>query len=45
MTIKDQQVVLIHPSSVIAHRPNFVLFNEFAITKKNYMRVCSRVDV
>lgn len=44
MTIKDQQVVLIHPSSILSHKPNFVLFNEFAITKKNYMRTCTRVD-
>ena len=36
--VKDSQVVVIHPSSVLTYRPNFVLYHELVLTKKNYMR-------
>jgi len=38
LTVKDNQVVYIHPSSVIDSRPEWVLFEEFALTTKNYIR-------
>lgn len=38
LTIKDSQVVAIHPSCVLAHKPIFVLYHELVLTKKNYMR-------
>lgn len=28
----------IHPSSVLDHKPDWVLYNEFVLTKKNYIR-------
>ena len=40
MTIKDNQVVGIHPSSVLDHRPDFVLYHDFVLTKNNYIRTC-----
>lgn len=38
LTVKDNQLVHIHPSSVIDHKPEWVLFEEFALTTKNYIR-------
>ncbi len=38
LTAKDSQVVVIHPSSVLAYRPEYVLYHELVLTKKNYMR-------
>ena len=40
MTIKDSQVVAIHPSSVLDHRPEFVLYHDFVLTKRNFIRTC-----
>ena len=36
--VKDSQVVAIHPSCVLSHKPLFVLYHELVLTKKNYMR-------
>lgn len=38
LTVKDNQIVYIHPSSSIDGRPQWVLFEEFALTSKNYIR-------
>lgn len=38
LTIEDNQIVAIHPSSVLDHKPDWVLYNEFVLTKKNYIR-------
>lgn len=38
LTAKDSQVVIIHPSSVLAYRPEYVVYHELILTKKNYMR-------
>jgi len=38
LTLKDDQVVIIHPSSVIDHKPEWVLYNEFVLTSRNYIR-------
>ena len=38
MTVKDDQIVAIHPSSVIDHKPEWVLYNEFMLTNRNYIR-------
>ncbi|KAJ5764472.1 Pre-mRNA-splicing factor ATP-dependent RNA helicase PRP43 [Penicillium manginii] len=37
-TIKDNQSVLLHPSTVLAHDAEWVLYNEFVLTTKNYIR-------
>lgn len=38
LTVKDQQVVAIHPSSVIDSKPAWVLFQDFVLTSRNYVR-------
>ena len=41
LTVKDSQVVAIHPSCILNHKPLFVLYHELVLTKKNFMRtVC-----
>jgi len=46
LTVKDNQIVYMHPSSVIDSEPDWLLFEEFALTTKNYIRTVSvtRVD-
>lgn len=43
MTIKDNQTVLLHPSTVLAHEAEWVLYNEFVLTTKNYIRTVTAV--
>lgn len=43
MTIKDNQNVLLHPSTVLAHDAEWVLYNEFVLTTKNYIRTVTAV--
>jgi len=42
-TLKDNQVVSLHPSSVLSDRPEWVVFNEFVLTTKNYIRTVTSV--
>ena len=42
-TVKDQQVVALHPSCALNDRPEWVVFNEFVLTTKNYIRTCTGV--
>lgn len=44
MTVKDNQIVLIHPSTAIEHKPEWVLYHEFVLTSKNYIRTVSEID-
>ncbi|RUS20395.1 P-loop containing nucleoside triphosphate hydrolase protein [Endogone sp. FLAS-F59071] len=43
LTVKDNQIVRLHPSSCLAHQPEWVLYNEFVLTSKNYIRTCTDV--
>ncbi|RUP51886.1 P-loop containing nucleoside triphosphate hydrolase protein [Jimgerdemannia flammicorona] len=43
LTVKDNQIVKLHPSSCLDHRPEWVLYNEFVLTTKNYIRTCTEV--
>lgn len=43
LTVKDQQVVAIHPSSVIDSKPQWILFQEFVLTTRNFVRTLSTV--
>ena len=38
LTIKDNQIVQLHPSTCLDHKPEWVLYNEFVLTTKNYVR-------
>lgn len=43
LTIKDNQPVGIHPSSCLSHQPEWVMYNEFVLTTKNYIRTVTEV--
>lgn len=45
LTIKDNQLVYIHPGSVVNSRPEWVIFEEFALTTKNYIRTVTVTNV
>jgi len=44
-TVKDSQVVILHPSvSMQNHKPDWVLYNEFVLTSKNYIRTVTEIQ-
>ncbi|XP_033756621.1 putative pre-mRNA-splicing factor ATP-dependent RNA helicase PRP1 [Pecten maximus] len=43
LTVKDSQIVQLHPSTCLDHKPEWVLYNEFVLTTKNYIRTVSDV--
>lgn len=43
LTVKDNQQVDLHPSSALEHKPEWVIFNEFVMTSKNYIRTVSDI--
>lgn len=43
ITVKDNQNVLLHPSTVLSHEAEWVLYNEFVLTTKNYIRTVTAV--
>lgn len=43
LTVKDNQVVALHPSTCLDHKPEWVLYNEFVLTSKNYIRTVTEV--
>lgn len=45
LTVKDNQLVSIHPGSVIISRPEWVIFEEFALTTKNFIRTVTVSNV
>lgn len=44
LTIKDNQEVLIHPSSVLTFNSEWVIYNEFVLTSKNYIRTVTSIN-
>lgn len=42
-TVKDEQKVLIHPSCGIERAPEWVIYNEFVLTSKNYIRTVTTI--
>ncbi|KAI9866803.1 MAG: DEAH-box ATP-dependent RNA helicase prp43 [Trichoglossum hirsutum] len=42
-TVKDNQDVLLHPSTVLGQDSEWVLYNEFVLTTKNYIRTVMAV--
>lgn len=42
-TVKDNQDVLIHPSSVLGQDSEWVIYNEFVLTTKNYIRTVTGI--
>eukprot|EP00928_Gymnodinium_smaydae_P072633 TRINITY_DN55969_c0_g1_i1.p1 TRINITY_DN55969_c0_g1~~TRINITY_DN55969_c0_g1_i1.p1 ORF type:complete len:723 (-),score=146.68 TRINITY_DN55969_c0_g1_i1:118-2286(-) len=43
LTIRDNQVVALHPSTNIQHKPEWVVYNEFVLTSKNFVRTVTQV--
>ncbi|KAG8033861.1 hypothetical protein G9C98_008342 [Cotesia typhae] len=43
LTIKDNQMVQLHPSSCLDHKPEWVIYNEFVLTTKNYIRTVTDI--
>jgi len=41
VTVRDQQVVNIHPSSQLKHKPEWIIYNELVLTERNYVRTVS----
>jgi pre-mRNA-splicing factor ATP-dependent RNA helicase DHX15/PRP43 len=42
-TVKDEQSVLLHPSTVLSVDAEWVVYNEFVLTTKNYIRTVTSV--
>jgi pre-mRNA-splicing factor ATP-dependent RNA helicase DHX15/PRP43 len=43
VTVKDNQVVALHPSCGLEGQPEWVLFNEFVLTTRPYIRTVSEI--
>lgn len=43
VTVKDNQSVLLHPSTVLGVEADWVVYNEFVLTTKNYIRTVTAV--
>ena len=45
MIVKDNQVVAVHPSSTYDGRPEFLLYQDFVLTSRNFIRVVKFIVV
>ncbi|KAG0585058.1 hypothetical protein M758_3G254900 [Ceratodon purpureus] len=43
LTVKDNQMVHLHPSSCLDHKPEWVIYNEFVLTTRNFIRIVTDV--
>ncbi|GFZ13654.1 RNA helicase family protein [Actinidia rufa] len=43
LTVKDKQVVHLHPSNCLGHKPDWVIYNEFVLTTRNFIRTVTDV--
>nr|DAD38331.1 TPA_asm: hypothetical protein HUJ06_008972 [Nelumbo nucifera] len=43
LTVKDNQVVHLHPSNCLDHKPEWVVYNEFVLTRRNFIRTVTDV--
>lgn len=43
LTLKDEQVVMIHPSTVLDNKPQWIMYNEFVLTSRNYVRTVTHI--
>jgi len=43
LTVKDNQVVALHPSAGMDKKPEWVLYNEFVLTSKSYIRTVTEI--
>lgn len=45
LTAKDNQIVSIHPSSVLDSKPPWILFQDFVLTSRNFVRSVTTVRI
>lgn len=43
LTVKDNQVVFLHPSTCLDEKAEWVLYNEFVLTTKQYIRTVTAI--
>ncbi|KAJ0453624.1 putative RNA helicase [Helianthus annuus] len=43
LTVKDNQVVHLHPSNCLDRKPEWVIYNEYVLTSRNFIRTVSEV--
>ncbi|XP_060961217.1 probable pre-mRNA-splicing factor ATP-dependent RNA helicase DEAH2 [Cannabis sativa] len=43
LTVKDNQVVHLHPSNCLDHKPDWVIYNEYVLTSRNFIRTVTDV--
>ncbi|CAL5433423.1 unnamed protein product [Camellia sinensis] len=43
LNMKDNQVVHLHPSNCLDHKPEWVIYNEFVLTSRNFIRTVTGV--
>ena len=43
VVVRDNTTVAIHPSAMMKSKPAFILYHEFILTSKNFIRICSQV--
>jgi pre-mRNA-splicing factor ATP-dependent RNA helicase DHX15/PRP43 len=42
-TVKDEQIVYVHPTATLSDRPEWLLYNEFVLTNRQYIRTVTAV--
>ncbi|KAF7458240.1 ATP-dependent RNA helicase [Cryptosporidium felis] len=42
-TVRDDQVVHLHPSCVLDSKPEWVIYNEFVLTSRNFIRTVTKI--
>ena len=43
LTVKDNQVVNVHPSTVLERKPEWLIYHEFVLTSKNFVRTLTAI--
>ncbi|CAN6988483.1 unnamed protein product [Brassica oleracea var. botrytis] len=43
LTVKDNQVVHLHPSNCLDHKPEWVIYNEYVLTTRNFIRTVTDI--
>eukprot|EP00416_Gambierdiscus_australes_P038502 CAMPEP_0171112414 /NCGR_PEP_ID=MMETSP0766_2-20121228/79121_1 /TAXON_ID=439317 /ORGANISM="Gambierdiscus australes, Strain CAWD 149" /LENGTH=129 /DNA_ID=CAMNT_0011574525 /DNA_START=13 /DNA_END=399 /DNA_ORIENTATION=- len=43
LTMRETQEVALHPSTCLQHRPEWVLYHEFILTSKSFVRIATQV--
>ncbi|KAJ1983645.1 DEAH-box ATP-dependent RNA helicase prp43 [Dimargaris verticillata] len=44
LTVKDNQLVQLHPTSFLRHKPDWVLYDEFVLTSNSFIRTVTEIQ-